>query len=69
MFNISSGTCESCGFGFYQPASGAFSCIPCGVGKTTLKETSIAEDECRDECPGKFILLKYIENKGEKNCN
>ncbi|EJW80239.1 hypothetical protein WUBG_08852, partial [Wuchereria bancrofti] len=51
MFNISSGTCEPCGFGFYQFAPGAFSCIPCGVGKTTLKETSIAEDECRDECP------------------
>ncbi|KAL3983031.1 EGF-like domain family protein [Acanthocheilonema viteae] len=51
MFNISSGLCEPCGFGFYQPTSGAFTCIPCGVGKTTLKETSTTEDECRDECP------------------
>ncbi|VDK85251.1 unnamed protein product [Onchocerca ochengi] len=51
MFNISSGSCEPCGFGFYQSVSGAFNCIPCGVGKTTLKETSTAEDECRDECP------------------
>lgn len=60
MFNISSGTCEPCGYGYYQPVSGAFTCIPCGVGKTTLTETSTAEDECRDECFGEYLKKNFI---------
>ncbi|KAK0398751.1 hypothetical protein QR680_002734 [Steinernema hermaphroditum] len=49
--NLDTEICESCGYGFYQPSSGSFACIPCGIGKTTLLETSTSEDECRDECP------------------
>lgn len=52
MFDLQKGVCEPCGFGFFQPVPGSFSCLPCGVGKTTLTETSASEDECRDECPG-----------------
>ncbi|VDD92750.1 unnamed protein product, partial [Enterobius vermicularis] len=51
MFDLQKGVCEPCGFGFFQPVPGSFSCLPCGVGKTTLTETSASEDECRDECP------------------
>uniref|UniRef100_A0A8R1HK39 Sushi, von Willebrand factor type A, EGF and pentraxin domain-containing protein 1 n=1 Tax=Caenorhabditis japonica TaxID=281687 RepID=A0A8R1HK39_CAEJA len=43
--------CVSCGYGYYQPSSGSFDCIPCGIGKTTMSETATSEDECRDECP------------------
>ncbi|CAK5102219.1 unnamed protein product [Meloidogyne enterolobii] len=49
--NISTGQCEPCSYGFFQPDSGAFDCIPCGIGKTTLERTAINEDQCRDECP------------------
>ena len=46
-----SNTCEPCGYGYYQSASGAFECLACGVGKTTLEQKSASEEECRDECP------------------
>jgi hypothetical protein len=51
FLNLATGLCESCGYGFFQPQNGMFSCIPCGIGKTTLEKTSMSEDECRDECP------------------
>uniref|UniRef100_A0A914YVY8 Sushi, von Willebrand factor type A, EGF and pentraxin domain-containing protein 1 n=1 Tax=Panagrolaimus superbus TaxID=310955 RepID=A0A914YVY8_9BILA len=51
FLNLHTRKCEACGFGFYQPASGSFACIPCGVGKTTLSNTAASEDDCRDECP------------------
>lgn len=49
-FNLESGECEDCGYGFFQPNVGSFSCNPCGVGKTTLSTKSATEEECRDEC-------------------
>jgi hypothetical protein len=50
FFNLNTEQCEDCGYGFFQPTVGSFSCMPCGVGKTTLTTTSTSEDECRDEC-------------------
>lgn len=42
--------CKSCGYGFYQPREGQFSCTPCGLGKTTRTEESVSKEECRPEC-------------------
>ncbi|VDM57880.1 unnamed protein product [Angiostrongylus costaricensis] len=50
-FNMASSQCVSCGLGFFQHRSGSFECIPCDVGKTTISETAVSEEECRDECP------------------
>lgn len=51
FLHLETNICEPCGYGFYQPSSGSFTCIPCGVGKTTLSNQATSEDECRDECP------------------
>uniref|UniRef100_A0A1I7X7T4 Crumbs cell polarity complex component 1 n=1 Tax=Heterorhabditis bacteriophora TaxID=37862 RepID=A0A1I7X7T4_HETBA len=50
FLNISTSLCTPCGLGFFQSRGGAFECIACGVGKTTLSERTTSEDECRDEC-------------------
>lgn len=47
--NIATGTCQDCGFGFYQPKEGSFSCFACGIGKTTLTATAATADDCRGE--------------------
>lgn len=44
------GLCRSCGHGFYQPNEGSFSCLLCGLGKTTRTAEAVSHEECRDEC-------------------
>lgn len=44
------GLCRSCGHGFYQPNEGSFSCLLCGLGKTTRTAEAVSREECRDEC-------------------
>lgn len=44
------GLCRSCGHGFYQPSEGSFSCLLCGLGKTTRTAEAVSREECRDEC-------------------
>lgn len=51
FYSLASRRCEDCGHGFYQAEAGSFRCEPCGVGKTTLTETSTDEEDCQDECP------------------
>ncbi|CAI5447536.1 unnamed protein product [Caenorhabditis angaria] len=51
QYDSSTASCVKCGFGYYQPMGGSFICHACGIGKTTLSDTAVSEDECRDECP------------------
>ncbi|GAB0094394.1 sushi, von Willebrand factor type A, EGF and pentraxin domain-containing protein 1 [Sergentomyia squamirostris] len=44
------GLCRPCGYGFFQPREGSFSCELCGLGQTTRSAESTSRDECRDEC-------------------
>ncbi|XP_077268738.1 sushi, von Willebrand factor type A, EGF and pentraxin domain-containing protein uif isoform X1 [Temnothorax americanus] len=44
------GLCRNCGHGFYQPNEGSFSCLLCGLGKTTRTSEAVSREECRDEC-------------------
>ncbi|KAG1655606.1 Fibropellin-1 [Nymphon striatum] len=50
FYDTGESKCKSCGYGFYQPREGQFSCIPCGLGKTTRTEESVSKEECRSEC-------------------
>ncbi|KHJ83888.1 GCC2 and GCC3, partial [Oesophagostomum dentatum] len=50
-FDLALSKCAPCGYGFFQPRPGAFECAACDVGKTTMSETAVSEEECRDECP------------------
>ncbi|KAK6617037.1 hypothetical protein RUM44_005394 [Polyplax serrata] len=49
-FDHEAGLCRSCGHGFYQPNEGSFSCLLCGLGKTTRTTEGVSQEECRDEC-------------------
>ncbi|XP_069668601.1 uncharacterized protein uif isoform X2 [Periplaneta americana] len=49
-FDDEAGLCRSCGHGFYQPNEGSFSCLLCGLGKTTRATEAVSLEECRDEC-------------------
>ncbi|XP_063243609.1 sushi, von Willebrand factor type A, EGF and pentraxin domain-containing protein 1 isoform X2 [Bacillus rossius redtenbacheri] len=49
-FDDEAGLCRSCGHGFYQPSEGSFSCLLCGLGKTTRTSEAVSVEECRDEC-------------------
>lgn len=49
-FDHEAGLCRSCGHGFYQPNEGSFSCLLCGLGKTTRTTEAVSQEECRDEC-------------------
>ncbi|KAK7873875.1 hypothetical protein R5R35_005737 [Gryllus longicercus] len=49
-FDDEAGLCRSCGHGFYQPSEGSFSCLLCGLGKTTRTTEAVSQEECRDEC-------------------
>uniref|UniRef100_A0A182Y3Y1 Notch n=1 Tax=Anopheles stephensi TaxID=30069 RepID=A0A182Y3Y1_ANOST len=44
------GLCQPCGFGYYQPNEGSFSCEICGLGRTTRTPEATSKSECRDEC-------------------
>ncbi|XP_055681349.1 sushi, von Willebrand factor type A, EGF and pentraxin domain-containing protein 1 isoform X2 [Lutzomyia longipalpis] len=44
------GLCRPCGYGFFQPREGSFSCELCGLGQTTRSAESTSREECRDEC-------------------
>lgn len=44
------GLCQPCGYGFYQPNEGSFSCEICGLGQTTRITEATSKSECRDEC-------------------
>ncbi|CAI4229466.1 unnamed protein product [Auanema sp. JU1783] len=49
--DLTTSKCTACGLGFYQPKSGSFKCISCGIGKITLSNSSTTEEQCKDECP------------------
>jgi len=49
-FDKISEECRPCGHGRYQPEAGKFVCKMCGVGQTTRTTTSMAQEECREEC-------------------
>lgn len=49
FFNLKSGRCEDCDFGFYQSKPASFECVPCGVGKTTVTTTSTSVDDCKGQ--------------------
>lgn len=49
-YDDTAGLCRSCGHGFYQPSEGSFSCLLCGLGKTTRTGEAVSHEECRDEC-------------------
>ena len=49
-FDEVTGLCRPCGIGKYQPNSGKFSCMMCGVGMTTRIKDAMSRDECREEC-------------------
>nr|XP_022919679.1 sushi, von Willebrand factor type A, EGF and pentraxin domain-containing protein 1 isoform X1 [Onthophagus taurus] len=49
-YDHDAGLCRSCGYGFYQPDEGQFSCKICGLGKTTRTNEATSVKECRDEC-------------------
>uniref|UniRef100_A0A915IUL4 Sushi, von Willebrand factor type A, EGF and pentraxin domain-containing protein 1 n=1 Tax=Romanomermis culicivorax TaxID=13658 RepID=A0A915IUL4_ROMCU len=51
FFNLKTGKCEDCDYGFFQPNPGSFECLPCGLGKTTVTQTSTLVEDCKDECP------------------
>jgi hypothetical protein len=44
------GFCRSCGYGFFQPNEGSFTCDICGLGQTTRTTEAKSRAECRDEC-------------------
>ncbi|XP_028131495.1 sushi, von Willebrand factor type A, EGF and pentraxin domain-containing protein 1 isoform X2 [Diabrotica virgifera virgifera] len=50
FYDHEAGLCRSCGYGFYQPNEGSFSCEICGLGKTTRTNEAVSIKECRDEC-------------------
>uniref|UniRef100_A0A5S6QUS0 Fibropellin-1 n=1 Tax=Trichuris muris TaxID=70415 RepID=A0A5S6QUS0_TRIMR len=50
FYKLSSGRCEPCGYGFFQPAVGSFQCLRCDRGKTTFNDTASTADECKDIC-------------------
>ncbi|KAF7987305.1 hypothetical protein HCN44_003067 [Aphidius gifuensis] len=50
FYDDNDGLCRSCGHGFYQPNEGSFSCLLCGLGKTTRTAEAVSHEECRDEC-------------------
>lgn len=50
FFDAQSGLCKACGYGFYQPNEGSFSCLLCGLGQTTRSTEATSKNECRDEC-------------------
>uniref|UniRef100_A0A915DMT8 Tyrosine-protein kinase ephrin type A/B receptor-like domain-containing protein n=1 Tax=Ditylenchus dipsaci TaxID=166011 RepID=A0A915DMT8_9BILA len=58
FLNVQHNSCEPCGYGFYQPLNGAFECLACGIGKTTLEPAATDEEDCRDECPDGQQLIK-----------
>lgn len=43
-FDHEAGLCRSCGHGFYQPNDGSFSCLLCGLGKTTRTTEAVSQE-------------------------
>lgn len=43
-FDHEAGLCRSCGHGFYQPNEGSFSCLLCGLGKTTRTTEGVSQE-------------------------
>ncbi|KAJ8875851.1 hypothetical protein PR048_023754 [Dryococelus australis] len=62
-YDDEAGLCRSCGHGFYQPSEGSFSCLLCGLGKTTRTSEAVSVEECRDECGSGLQLA--VEGKCE----
>lgn len=55
-YDDQAGLCRPCGYGFYQPAEGAFGCLACGRGLTTRSMEPVSRHECRPECePGQQL--------------
>ncbi|VDP05220.1 unnamed protein product [Soboliphyme baturini] len=50
FYNLTSKACEQCGYGFYQPSAGSFSCLFCGPKKSTYRKNSQFLEECKDSC-------------------
>jgi len=42
--------CLSCGYGYYQPEEGKFSCRRCENGRTTRTKEAVSSSECREAC-------------------
>lgn len=55
-YDDTSGICQPCGYGFYQPDEGAFNCIPCGAGLTTRRNQAVSRLECKEECTAGYEL-------------
>ncbi|XP_064091137.1 sushi, von Willebrand factor type A, EGF and pentraxin domain-containing protein 1-like isoform X2 [Macrobrachium nipponense] len=49
-FDEDLGVCRSCGYGYYQPMEGKFSCKRCERGLTTRTNDAVSASECREEC-------------------
>lgn len=61
------GLCRSCGHGFYQPNEGSFSCMLCGLGKTTRTTEAVAQEvtnhpTCNIQTNALILALK-LNNK------
>ncbi|XP_042883171.1 sushi, von Willebrand factor type A, EGF and pentraxin domain-containing protein 1-like isoform X2 [Penaeus japonicus] len=49
-FDEQMGVCRSCGYGYFQPDEGKFSCKRCDRGLTTRTKEAVSSSECREEC-------------------
>ena len=49
-FNEDLQSCQSCGYGYYQPEEGKFSCKQCERGLTTKNKEAVSSSECKEEC-------------------
>lgn len=55
-FERAAARCQACGYGFYQPSEGAFSCFPCPVYMTTHTVNATFKSQCF----GRYLRLLYI---------
>ena len=49
-FDEKTSICRPCGYGFFQPQDGSFSCMRCERGLTTGTNEAVTAEECREEC-------------------
>ncbi|XP_069982832.1 uncharacterized protein uif isoform X1 [Penaeus vannamei] len=49
-FDEQMSVCRSCGYGYFQPDEGKFSCKRCDRGLTTRTKEAVSASECREEC-------------------
>ncbi|KAK3591334.1 hypothetical protein CHS0354_028441 [Potamilus streckersoni] len=56
FFRNTSGICQSCPVGTYQPSTEQTSCISCPTGTTTNQVASTSQTQCVGLCPAGFFL-------------